>query len=91
MPMDRMVVGIKPVNFFTGNPGLDVPPSTQERNRISFANILNLPDLWTISYPLGNLTTDNKHPMMTSENVRKRKGGRQPIGFRSTRNISVVK
>ncbi|KAJ6180086.1 hypothetical protein N7519_010547 [Penicillium mononematosum] len=33
MPMDRMVVGIKPVNFFTGNPGLDVPPSTQERNR----------------------------------------------------------
>lgn len=33
MPMDRMVVGLKPVNFFKGNPGLDVPPSTQERNR----------------------------------------------------------
>ncbi|KAL3439730.1 copper amine oxidase [Aspergillus insuetus] len=33
MPMDRMVVGLKPVNFFTGNPGLDVPVSTQERNR----------------------------------------------------------
>lgn len=38
MPMDRMVVGIKPVNFFTGNPGLDVPPSTQERNRSVLVN-----------------------------------------------------
>ncbi|KAL3432221.1 copper amine oxidase [Aspergillus tetrazonus] len=33
MPMDRMVVGLKPVNFFSGNPGLDVRVSTQERNR----------------------------------------------------------
>ncbi|KAL4778541.1 copper amine oxidase [Aspergillus varians] len=33
MPMDRMVVGLKPVNFFTANPALDVPVSEQERNR----------------------------------------------------------
>ena len=32
MPSERMVVGLKPVNFFTGNPGLDVKPSTQEGN-----------------------------------------------------------
>ena len=33
MPCDAMVVGLKPVNFFTGNPAMDVAPSTQERNR----------------------------------------------------------
>lgn len=33
MPSDKMVVGLKPVNFFTGNPGLDVGVSTQEKNR----------------------------------------------------------
>ncbi|OJJ75758.1 hypothetical protein ASPBRDRAFT_115942 [Aspergillus brasiliensis CBS 101740] len=33
MPSDKMVVGLKPVNFFTGNPGIDVAISTQERNR----------------------------------------------------------
>ncbi|EHA23347.1 hypothetical protein ASPNIDRAFT_37354 [Aspergillus niger ATCC 1015] len=33
MPSDKMVVGLKPVNFFTGNPGLDVAMSTQESNR----------------------------------------------------------
>lgn len=33
MPAEKMVVGLKPVNFFTGNPGLDVGVSTQERNR----------------------------------------------------------
>ncbi|KAJ5280673.1 hypothetical protein N7478_006045 [Penicillium angulare] len=33
MPSEKMVVGLKPVNFFTGNPGLDVAASTQERNR----------------------------------------------------------
>ncbi|KAJ5672169.1 hypothetical protein N7507_001296 [Penicillium longicatenatum] len=33
MPSEKMVVGLKPVNFFTGNPGLDVAVSTQERNR----------------------------------------------------------
>ncbi|KAL2758887.1 hypothetical protein ACRALDRAFT_2058137 [Sodiomyces alcalophilus JCM 7366] len=33
MPCDKMVVGLKPVNFFTSNPGLDVAISTQEKNR----------------------------------------------------------
>ncbi|KAK4244206.1 copper amine oxidase [Corynascus novoguineensis] len=32
MPVEKMVVGLKPVNFFERNPALDVPPSTQERN-----------------------------------------------------------
>ncbi|KAK3996251.1 copper amine oxidase [Cladorrhinum sp. PSN332] len=30
MPGEKMVVGLKPVNFFERNPGLDVPMSTQE-------------------------------------------------------------
>ncbi|KAL7916814.1 copper amine oxidase [Trichoderma velutinum] len=33
MPSEKMMVGLKPVNFFTGNPGLDVPVSTQEKNK----------------------------------------------------------
>lgn len=33
MPCERMVVGLKPVNFFSGNPGLDVAVSTQEKNK----------------------------------------------------------
>jgi primary-amine oxidase len=33
MPSEKMTVGLKPVNFFTGNPGLDVPVSTQEKNK----------------------------------------------------------
>ncbi|KAJ4354250.1 uncharacterized protein N0V89_005984 [Didymosphaeria variabile] len=33
MPNEKMVVGLKPVNFFLGNPGLDVAPSTQEKNK----------------------------------------------------------
>ncbi|KAM0458314.1 hypothetical protein ACHAPV_006125 [Trichoderma viride] len=33
MPAEKMVVGLKPFNFFGGNPGLDVAVSTQERNR----------------------------------------------------------
>lgn len=32
MPCEKLIVGLKPVNFFDGNPGLDVPISTQERN-----------------------------------------------------------
>lgn len=28
MPMEKMVVGLKPVNMFRGNPGLDVKPAT---------------------------------------------------------------
>jgi len=24
MPCEKMVIGLKPVNFFTGNPGIDV-------------------------------------------------------------------
>lgn len=33
MPNDKIMVGLKPVNFFSGNPGLDVAPSTQEKNK----------------------------------------------------------
>lgn len=33
MPIEKMMVGLKPVNFFTGNPGLDVAVSTQEKNQ----------------------------------------------------------
>ncbi|KAE8382291.1 copper amine oxidase [Aspergillus bertholletiae] len=33
MPVEKMVVGLKPVNFFSGNPALDVAVSSQERNR----------------------------------------------------------
>ncbi|KAJ5760677.1 hypothetical protein N7520_007833 [Penicillium odoratum] len=33
MPSEKMVVGLKPVNFFIGNPSLDVAVSTQEGNR----------------------------------------------------------
>ncbi|KAJ5166806.1 Copper amine oxidase 1 [Penicillium canariense] len=33
MPSEKMIVGLKPVNFFTGNPGLDVAVSTQEQNQ----------------------------------------------------------
>lgn len=33
MPCEKMVVGLKPVNFFSGNPGIDVEVSGQERNR----------------------------------------------------------
>ncbi|KAF4965109.1 hypothetical protein FSARC_7048 [Fusarium sarcochroum] len=32
MPNEKMMVGLKPVNFFSGNPGLDVAPSTQHKN-----------------------------------------------------------
>ncbi|RBQ83023.1 hypothetical protein VDGD_03348 [Verticillium dahliae] len=32
MPCEKMIVGLKPVNFFDGNPALDVAVSTQERN-----------------------------------------------------------
>lgn len=33
MPSEKMVVGLKPVNFFTKNPGLDVAVSTQKMNQ----------------------------------------------------------
>ncbi|KAF2745327.1 copper amine oxidase [Sporormia fimetaria CBS 119925] len=33
MPCEKMAVGLKPVNFFEGNPGIDVPVSSQEVNR----------------------------------------------------------
>jgi primary-amine oxidase len=33
MPCEKMIVGLKPVNFFDKNPGLDVAPSTQEVNK----------------------------------------------------------
>ena len=33
MPSERMIVGLKPHNFFTRNPGIDVAPSTQAGNR----------------------------------------------------------
>lgn len=31
--MEKMVVGLRPFNFFGRNPGLDVAASTQEQNR----------------------------------------------------------
>ncbi|KIX04344.1 uncharacterized protein Z518_05212 [Rhinocladiella mackenziei CBS 650.93] len=33
MPCEKMVVGLKPVNFFTANPAMDVAVSTQEKNQ----------------------------------------------------------
>ena len=33
MPSEKMTVGLKPVNFFEGNPGIDVAPSTQEMSK----------------------------------------------------------
>jgi primary-amine oxidase len=33
MPCEKMSVGLKPVNFFQQNPGVDVAPSTQEVNQ----------------------------------------------------------
>ncbi|OJD17946.1 hypothetical protein AJ78_01977 [Emergomyces pasteurianus Ep9510] len=33
MPSEKLMVGLKPVNFFSSNPGLDVAPSTQEKNK----------------------------------------------------------
>jgi len=38
MPCEKMVVGLKPVNFFTANPALDVALSTQERNHSVLVN-----------------------------------------------------
>jgi primary-amine oxidase len=33
MPTEKMVVSLKPVNFFSRNPGIDVKPSRQDDNR----------------------------------------------------------
>ncbi|KAL6708604.1 hypothetical protein ACN47E_002585 [Coniothyrium glycines] len=33
MPSEKMTVGLKPVNFFEGNPGIDVVPSSQHVNK----------------------------------------------------------
>lgn len=33
MPSEKMTVGLKPVNFFSQNPGIDVNPSAQSENR----------------------------------------------------------
>lgn len=33
MPSEKLVVGLKPVNFFSGNPSLDVAVSTQDKNK----------------------------------------------------------
>ncbi|KAK6227466.1 copper amine oxidase [Colletotrichum tabaci] len=33
MPCEKMAVGLKPANFFRGNPALDVPISSQDGNR----------------------------------------------------------
>lgn len=38
MPCEKMVVGLKPVNFFTKNPALDVAVSTQEKNQSVLVN-----------------------------------------------------
>lgn len=33
MPNEKLIVGLKPFNFFSRNPGLDVAPSTQDKNK----------------------------------------------------------
>lgn len=33
MPSEKMVICLKPVNFFTGNPSLDVAVSNQKDNK----------------------------------------------------------
>ncbi|KIV86849.1 hypothetical protein PV11_02433 [Exophiala sideris] len=33
MPVEKMTVGLKPINFFTTNPAIDVAVSTQEKNQ----------------------------------------------------------
>jgi len=33
MPCEILKVSFKPVNFFTRNPAIDVPPSTQDFNK----------------------------------------------------------
>ncbi|OAR00935.1 hypothetical protein LLEC1_07951, partial [Akanthomyces lecanii] len=33
MPSEKLTVGLKPVNFFSGNPGLDVAPSAQDTSK----------------------------------------------------------
>jgi primary-amine oxidase len=33
MPSEKMTVGLKPTNFFTGNPGIDISNSRQADNR----------------------------------------------------------
>lgn len=33
MPVETIKVALKPVNFFTKNPAIDVPPSTQAVNK----------------------------------------------------------
>lgn len=33
MPCEVLKVSFKPVNFFTRNPAIDVPPSTQDFNK----------------------------------------------------------
>lgn len=33
MPVETLKVSLKPVNFFTQNPSMDVPPSHQEVNQ----------------------------------------------------------
>ncbi|KAJ4324081.1 hypothetical protein N0V84_004047 [Fusarium piperis] len=44
MPSEKMMVGLKPVNFFSGNPGLDVAVSTQEKNKSVLYAVEEQPD-----------------------------------------------
>lgn len=39
MPVETIRVSLKPVNFFTRNPAIDVPPSTQLFNRSSLVSV----------------------------------------------------
>lgn len=50
MPSEKMVVGLKPVNFFTGNPSMDVAVSSQERNNS------------TLVKSFASTTTNNAYP-----------------------------
>lgn len=41
MPVETLKVAMKPVNFFSKNPAIDVPPSTQEFNKSTLLSELH--------------------------------------------------
>jgi len=54
MPVETIRVSLKPVNFFTRNPAIDVPPSTQ---------VFNLSTLLSIPLPQGAMKENGKIPL----------------------------
>ena len=49
MPNEKMMVSLKPVNFFSGNPGLDVAISIQSQNKSVLYDDEESPANWTQS------------------------------------------